>query len=101
MIDAFFIAGTDTDVGKTVASKAILNALALKDLKTIGYKPVAAGSEKTSEGYRNSDALYLQKASTLDVDYDEVNPYALEPISSFSALCTNNGKFRHCSASVA
>ncbi|MGY3686591.1 dethiobiotin synthase [Vibrio coralliilyticus] len=78
MIDAFFIAGTDTDVGKTVASKAILNALALKDLKTIGYKPVAAGSEKTSEGYRNSDALYLQKASTLDVDYDEVNPYALE-----------------------
>ena len=31
MIDAFFIAGTDTDVGKTVASKAILNALALKD----------------------------------------------------------------------
>ncbi|MCG9679755.1 dethiobiotin synthase [Vibrio sp. Isolate24] len=78
MIDAFFIAGTDTDVGKTVASKAILNALAQKDLKTIGYKPVAAGCEKTSHGYRNSDALYLQSAATLDVDYDDVNPYALE-----------------------
>ncbi|MDA0116839.1 dethiobiotin synthase [Vibrio sp. T11.5] len=77
MIDAFFIAGTDTDVGKTVASKAILNALAQKDLKTIGYKPVAAGCEKTQQGYRNSDALYLQKASTVDVAYDEVNPYAL------------------------
>ncbi|NRB70028.1 MAG: ATP-dependent dethiobiotin synthetase BioD [Vibrio sp.] len=77
MIDAFFIAGTDTDVGKTVASKAILNALAQKDLKTIGYKPVAAGCEKTQHGYRNSDALYLQKASTVDVAYDEVNPYAL------------------------
>lgn len=78
MIDAFFIAGTDTDVGKTVASKAILNALAEKDLKTIGYKPVAAGSDKTEQGYRNSDALYLQAAATVDVEYDDVNPYALE-----------------------
>ncbi|KJY83208.1 dethiobiotin synthetase [Vibrio galatheae] len=77
MIDAFFIAGTDTDVGKTVASKAILNALAEKDLKTIGYKPVAAGSEKTEHGFRNSDALYLQEAATVDVAYDNVNPYAL------------------------
>ena len=78
MIDAFFIAGTDTDVGKTVASKAILNALATKGLKTIGYKPVAAGSDKTELGFRNSDALYLQNASTVEVAYDDVNPYALE-----------------------
>ena len=78
MIDAFFIAGTDTDVGKTVASKAILNALAQQGLRTIGYKPVAAGSDKTELGFRNSDALYLQNAATVDVDYDDVNPYALE-----------------------
>ncbi len=78
MIDAFFIAGTDTDVGKTVASKAILNALAEQGLNTIGYKPVAAGSDKTKQGFRNSDALYLQKAATVDVDYADVNPYALE-----------------------
>ncbi|KGY09553.1 MULTISPECIES: dethiobiotin synthase [Vibrio] len=78
MIDAFFIAGTDTDVGKTVASKAILNALAENGLNTIGYKPVAAGSERTEQGFRNSDALYLQSAATVDVAYDDVNPYALE-----------------------
>ncbi|BDR13948.1 dethiobiotin synthase [Vibrio sp. STUT-A11] len=78
MIDAFFIAGTDTDVGKTVASKAILQALAAKGLNTIGYKPVAAGSEKTEQGWRNSDALHLQKAATLEVVYDDINPYALE-----------------------
>ena len=78
MIDAFFIAGTDTDVGKTVASKAILNALAEKGLNTIGYKPVAAGSDKTEQGFRNSDALYLQNAATVEVVYDDVNPYALE-----------------------
>lgn len=49
MIDAFFIAGTDTDVGKTVASKAILNALALKDLKTIGYKPLQRVARKQAK----------------------------------------------------
>lgn len=78
MIEAFFIAGTDTDVGKTVASKAILQALASQGYKTIGYKPVAAGSEKTAEGYRNSDALHLIEAATEDVAYTDVNPYALE-----------------------
>lgn len=82
MIDAFFIAGTDTDVGKTVASKAILNALAEKGLATIGYKPVAAGSEKTELGMRNSDALHLQKVATVSVDYTDVNPYALELAAS-------------------
>ncbi len=78
MIDAFFIAGTDTDVGKTVASKAILQALAAKGLNTIGYKPVAAGSEKTPDGWRNDDALHLQKVATVEAAYDDINPYALE-----------------------
>ncbi|SHF33227.1 dethiobiotin synthase [Vibrio gazogenes] len=82
MIDALFIAGTDTDVGKTVASKAILQALAAKDLKTIGYKPVASGCEKTESGFRNSDALHLIKVSTCQSDYDDINPYALELATS-------------------
>ena len=77
MIDALFIAGTDTEVGKTVVSKAILQAFAAKELSTIGYKPVAAGCEQYPEGARNSDALHLQEAATQDIDYDDVNPYAL------------------------
>lgn len=48
MRNAIFIAGTDTDVGKTVASKAILQALATHNIATIGYKPVAAGVIKLS-----------------------------------------------------
>ncbi len=77
MINAFFIAGTDTDVGKTVASKAIMQAFAEKGFSTIGYKPVAAGSDKTEFGYRNSDALHLMKVATCDRPYKDVNPYAL------------------------
>ena len=77
MIDTFFIAGTDTEVGKTVVSKAILQALAAHGLTTIGYKPVAAGCKETDDGLKNSDALHLQEAATKDIAYDDVNPYAL------------------------
>ncbi|QIA62917.1 ATP-dependent dethiobiotin synthetase BioD [Vibrio astriarenae] len=77
MINAFFIAGTDTDVGKTVASKAILQAMNAEGKRTIGYKPVAAGSEKTEEGVRNSDARHLHSVSTVEVTYEDVNPYPL------------------------
>ncbi|MDE1514378.1 MULTISPECIES: dethiobiotin synthase [Vibrio] len=77
MKNAIFIAGTDTDVGKTVASKAILQALAAHNITTIGYKPVAAGSEKTEFGYRNCDALHLMQVATVAMPYEDVNPYPL------------------------
>ncbi|WP_375753478.1 dethiobiotin synthase [Vibrio sp. HN007] len=91
MIKAFFIAGTDTEVGKTVVSKAILQALGARGLETIGYKPVAAGCKETEEGMRNSDALHLQDASTMKVPYEDVNPYALaKPCSPHIAAREEN-----------
>ncbi|MGF1714370.1 dethiobiotin synthase [Photobacterium chitinilyticum] len=78
MTNAFFVAGTDTEVGKTVASRAILHAAGSANIKMAGYKPVASGSAPTDEGMRNSDALYIQDASVVELAYDEVNPYAFE-----------------------
>ena len=77
MIDAFFVAGTDTDVGKTVSSKAILDALNMKGLNTAAYKPVAAGSEDKGAGVQNSDAIHLRSVANVELSYEEVNPYAL------------------------
>ena len=77
MIDAFFVAGTDTDVGKTVSSKAILDALNMKGLNTAAYKPVAAGSEDKGEGVQNSDAIHLRSVANVELSYEEENPYAL------------------------
>ncbi|GAD78984.1 dethiobiotin synthase [Vibrio ezurae] len=77
MKKTFFVAGTDTDVGKTVVSRGLLQALQAKGFSTIGFKPIAAGCESTEQGLRNSDALYLQAAATVDLPYEEVNPVAL------------------------
>ena len=75
---AFFVTGTDTEVGKTFVSEALLILLNKKGLLTAGYKPIAAGCELTSQGLRNEDALTLQLHSSIDLSYDEVNPIAFE-----------------------
>ncbi|GAM61624.1 dethiobiotin synthetase [Vibrio ishigakensis] len=82
MSKTIFVAGTDTDVGKTVVSKALLQAFNARGISTIGYKPVAAGSDMTEQGLRNSDALHLQQTASIELDYEEVNPIALKAPAS-------------------
>ncbi|MEX1222625.1 MAG: dethiobiotin synthase [Idiomarina sp.] len=78
----YFITGTDTDAGKTVASVALLQAFAAAGLRTCAMKPIAAGCEQHSDGLRNSDALFLQAAASVPMPYEQVNPIALlEPIA--------------------
>ncbi|RUO65315.1 dethiobiotin synthetase [Pseudidiomarina planktonica] len=78
----YFITGTDTDAGKTVAAVALLQAFAKTGLRTCAMKPIAAGCEQHSEGLRNSDALLLQAAASVPMTYQQVNPIALvEPIA--------------------
>jgi dethiobiotin synthetase len=50
MFKRFFITGTDTSVGKTVVSRALLQALAASGKSVAGYKPVAKGSKETPDG---------------------------------------------------
>jgi dethiobiotin synthetase len=76
---AYFITGTDTDVGKTTVAAGLLRAARLAGLSTAAIKPVAAGCELTAEGLRNSDALALLAECSTQLDYHEVNPVALAP----------------------
>ncbi len=91
MFKRFFITGTDTSVGKTVVSRALLQALAARGKSVAGYKPVAKGSKETPDGLRNKDALVLQSVSTLALPYEAVNPIALsEDESSVAHSCPIN-----------
>ncbi|URQ61929.1 dethiobiotin synthase [Pantoea alhagi] len=82
MSNCWFLTGTDTEVGKTVASSALLQAANRAGFRTAGYKPVASGSEMTPEGIRNGDALALQRNSSVPLSYEEVNPLVfMEPTS--------------------
>lgn len=51
MLKRVFVTGTDTEVGKTVASRALLQAIQAAGHSAAGYKPIAVGSDETLRGY--------------------------------------------------
>lgn len=78
----YFVTGTDTDVGKTFITCALLAKARQKQWLSGALKPVAAGCESVDGTLRNSDALQLQAGATLSLPYQTVNPIALqEPIA--------------------
>lgn len=82
MARAYFVTGTDTGVGKTTVTCALLAAAKARGLTTLALKPIAAGCELTADGLRNSDALALQAEMTVSLSYQEINPVALsEPLA--------------------
>ena len=83
MKQMYFVAGTDTGVGKTFASCVMLKAAEKKSLRTLALKPVSAGCDliALSNGktqWQNEDALALMKTMTVKLPYAQVNPIALE-----------------------
>lgn len=72
-----FITGTDTEVGKTWVSCAMLSALKTAGYPAFGVKPVAAGAQQIQGEWRNEDALALQQYSDPGIAYELVNPCLL------------------------
>ncbi|MDR2508003.1 MAG: dethiobiotin synthase [Candidatus Accumulibacter sp.] len=73
---SWFIAGTDTEIGKTFSATALILALKNRGIKVIGMKPVAAGTD--SDG-KNSDVESLISASNVKAPRELVNPYLFRP----------------------
>lgn len=77
-----FITGTDTGVGKTAVTTALLRGYAAAGVRAVGMKPVAAGAQRIDGVLRNDDALALQAASHGQPDYADINPWCVaEPLS--------------------
>jgi len=83
-MSAYFITGTDTGVGKTRTSCALIHALRQAGhARVVGMKPVAAGCDwvEGQDGHPgqwlNEDVAQLRAASSLRVPPVFDNPYAL------------------------
>jgi dethiobiotin synthetase len=74
---SFFVAGTDTGVGKTAVTIAMIRALVRQGLRVAAMKPVAAGAEPTPDGLRNDDAVALVRAANVAIEYSLANPVCL------------------------
>ncbi len=79
---SLFDTGTDTGVGKTLVSAALLHTLARHHARVVGMKPVAAGLVPQGAGWVSEDVLALRAASTVNVPPALDNPVALpDPVS--------------------
>jgi dethiobiotin synthetase len=79
MPHAYFVTGTDTEIGKTTVAAGLLHAARHMGLSTAAAKPLASGCEMTADGLRNPDALALLGECSLALEYAEVNPFAFAP----------------------
>ena len=82
MAKGFFVTGTDTGVGKTWATVALMRELQGMGLKVAGMKPVATGGVWQEGRLVNRDALAIQAAASWAIPYERVNPCVYEaPVS--------------------
>ena len=74
----FFITGTDTEIGKTWFTVALMTALKKTGFSVMGMKPFATGATATKEGLINEDARLIMQCSSKKVSYGLVNPFVCE-----------------------
>lgn len=70
-----FVTGTDTEIGKTLISGALLHALGAAGVRAAGMKPVAAGAEERAGVLRNEDVDFLYEAAPLKLPRELTTPY--------------------------
>lgn len=71
---SYFVTGTDTGVGKTLISCALLHGYAAQGKRVVGMKPIAAGCDAQGN---HDDVVQLRAAGNVQVSYQQINPYCL------------------------
>tara|TARA_B100000787_G_scaffold165909_1_gene150407 strand:+ start:2160 stop:2837 length:678 start_codon:yes stop_codon:yes gene_type:complete len=78
MNNSFFITGTDTHIGKTEITCALIELFKKKGYLTIGMKPVAAGTELISNQIINSDVHKFLSINSIRKPLEIINPYSFD-----------------------
>ena len=81
-----FVTGTDTEIGKTLISSALLYALTQQDVRAAGMKPIAAGAEMRDGVLHNDDVDSLAAVSNVSLPQELMAPYLMrEPAAPHRA----------------
>jgi dethiobiotin synthase len=86
LIQGLFIAGTGTDVGKTMVTAGVLRWLLARGSNAMGMKPVQTGCKLFANGRRSApDVDFVLRAAQLAPDAEtrsHLAPYCFEPACS-------------------
>ena len=87
----FFVTGTDTEVGKTLVSGALIVKLRESGVSAVGFKPVVAGTYVDSSGQKlNEDLETLKIASGLNPQEQSLCPYILDEAAAPHIVAKKN-----------
>lgn len=87
----FFVTGTDTEVGKTLLSGALILKLREVGISAVGFKPVVAGTYIDSNGQKlNEDLETLRIASGLNLQEQSLCPYILDDAAAPHLVAKKN-----------
>lgn len=78
MAKGFFITGTDTGVGKTIITGAVISALKACGINTCGMKPFETGCRRQGDMLIPADGLFIKGISEMDEDISHIAPYCFE-----------------------
>jgi dethiobiotin synthetase len=101
MKQAFFLTGTDTEIGKTFITCALLHHAQGRGLLAAGIKPVAAGTDAAG---RNDDVENIRAASNVVLAEDILNPYCFQSAVAPHLAAAEEGRtieFTHIKAACA
>lgn len=79
MSRGYFVAGTDTGVGKTLVASALVHSFAARGHQAVGMKPVASGAVEDQGVLRWDDVEALREAANVAAPPDLINPYRFVP----------------------
>lgn len=89
----FFVTGTDTEVGKTLVSGALILKLKEAGFNAVGFKPVVAGTYLDSSGQKlNEDLETLRIASDLKPGEVSLCPYILDEAAAPHLVAKEHGQ---------
>lgn len=77
-MSAWFITGTDTEIGKSLVTATLLQAFAAQGQRVAGMKPIAAGATWTGSAWHNEDVALITAASNVDIAPSLTCPYLLQ-----------------------
>jgi dethiobiotin synthetase len=88
----FFVTGTDTEVGKTLVSGALILKLREAGIRTIGFKPVVAGTYVDAGGQKlNEDIETLRIASGLNSAEHSLCSFVLDEAAAPHLVAQSHG----------
>lgn len=71
---AFFVAGTDTEIGKTTITAGLSHLCGQYGYRSLAIKPIAAGQDWVQERWVNEDVMRLHQATNIELTEAQVGP---------------------------